>query len=163
MNMAGGMMLNLGDPLLTQEDINVLKGITKFSFKKLDRPITGIEVGPWLGRSTLALLAPDLPIADPNPLESYIRKLTQKDFSTVNEIQEAVSKYIFQCFSGASLDLLCLWLSNLLSYKVEPKGKYFEKLWIVDTWEGISSELNLFFKEASDKRALACIIHKFSV
>lgn len=140
-------MLNFGSSLLTQNDVNVIQAITKHCSQTFNYPLIGVEVGSWLGRSTLALLAPDLPIADPSPLEDIGYQMMTREFSDFNSVRAMAKSYLINDILKLSPDDLLAGFAKLFTYRVANKRQYFSKLYSIDTWGGIESELHIYFRE----------------
>jgi len=141
-------MLTLGYPLLTAEDVLVLKALVRGHHQRLGRPLRGVEIGPWLGRSTLSMLAADLPLGVPLPFESQLYEFMTADpppdVNTLIRQCEALVSTLPQAITRELIRdaLLILW-----SWRIEHKHQYFEHLYCFDTWRGLASETLQYFRE----------------
>jgi len=141
-------MLNFGGLITPLEDLDLLRSLVKDLHNRKHRNLTGIELGPWLGRSTLAILAPDLPIGIPNRYEVGVYDLMTMDFKDLGELWQRISVNFDACGPTIPIETVKRLLVMLFAHRVGPKKRYFEKLWCVDTWGGIESEKTMFFRES---------------
>jgi hypothetical protein len=116
-------VLNLGYPLLTVDDVMALKALVREQYQRVGRPLRGVEIGPWLGRSTVSMLAADLPLGLPLPFDNHLY-----EFITASTPDQGTFQW---------------------SWRVERKHQYFEQLWCFDTWRGITSETLQYFRETA--------------
>ena len=141
-------MLYFGNTYMAMDDLNALRQSVKLLHNRLQRPLKGVEIGPWLGRSTLSILAPDLPIGNPNPFASLACDMMTLTYGSDRELAAVLDQKMQYFANGYSVDKLKELLFCELSYLINPKKKYFSKLWCVDTWGGIGSERDAFFRES---------------
>lgn len=145
-------MLRLGYPLLSADDVIALKTLVREQHQRLGRPLRGVEIGPWLGRSTLSLLAADLPLGLPLPYEEPFYDFLTARVPDMAALERECEALLARLPAAMPADTLRHLLTVAYSWRVERKTRYFERLWCFDTWQGIASETALYFRETGQAR-----------
>jgi hypothetical protein len=142
-------MLYFGNTFMPVEDLGILRFLVKSLYSKKQRSLKGVEIGPWLGRSTLNMLAPDFTIGPPNSIAIIICDLMTLEFNSTQELFDAI-KAREECISANyTRDVVVQLLYHELCYLVKGKNTYFSKLYCIDTWGGIAVEKDVNFREGS--------------
>ncbi|MGA3116716.1 MAG: class I SAM-dependent methyltransferase [Syntrophobacteraceae bacterium] len=134
---------------MSVEDLEVLRFLVKSLHSRKQRLLRGVEIGPWLGRSTLNILAPDFTIGSPNSISTIICDLMTLEFNNTHELLSAIKVREQYIPDLSSKDIVIALLYNELCYLVKTKKQYFASFYCVDTWGGIDSEQNVNFREGA--------------
>lgn len=133
-------MLNLGYPLLTVEDVMALKALVREQYQGVGRPLRGVEIGPWLGRSTVSMFAADLPLRLPLPFDNHLYEFITVSTPDQGAFERSCEVLLAALPPSITRKIVRYVLTTQWSWRVERKHQYFEQLWCFDTWRGITNE-----------------------